>query len=119
MTRTPPPPKGTGPNGRKLWTDVLSRYELEEHELALLREATRTIDQLDALHAIVEAEGLVVTGHGSTKAHPALRSADQLKITLARLLAALRLPAGDEDEPAQTRRPQRRFGARGVRNIGA
>jgi hypothetical protein len=36
---------------------------------------------------------------------------------LARLLAALRLPAGDEDEQAG-RRPQRRVGVRGVYDIG-
>lgn len=119
MTKIPPPPKGTGGNGSRLWADVLGKYELEEHELALLREAVRTVDQLDELHALVGREGMVVTGPHGSKTHPALRSADQLRITLARVLAALRLPAGEEDDQAAGRRPQRRFGARGVRNIGA
>ena len=33
--------------------DVLAKYELEQHELALLREATRTVDDLDALAAVL------------------------------------------------------------------
>ena len=48
--KSPKPPPGTGVNGGKLWRDVLDAYELEEHELALLREAVRTVDQLDDLH---------------------------------------------------------------------
>lgn len=40
------PPKGTGTNGAKLWRDVLGKYELEEHESVLLREAVRTVDRV-------------------------------------------------------------------------
>ena len=40
--------------------------------------------------------------------------ARQLRISLARLVGALRLPAGDEDDQPAGRRPQRRGGARGV-----
>jgi len=32
----PSPPKGTRVNGRKLWGDVLGKYELEQHELAFV-----------------------------------------------------------------------------------
>lgn len=66
------PPKGTGTNGAKLWRDVLGKYELEEHESVLLREAVRTVDQLDKLHAITERDGLVVSGpHGRiSRQHP-------------------------------------------------
>ncbi|WP_345892032.1 terminase [Mycolicibacterium sphagni] len=106
-------PKGTRAAGARLWRDVLTKYELEEHELALLREAVRTVDQLDELHGISEREGLVVDGPHGSKAHPALTEARQLRIALARVLAALRLPAGDEDEGGQ-RRPQRRIGVRGI-----
>jgi hypothetical protein len=112
-----PPPAGTRASGRRLWRDVLGEYELEEHELALLREMTRTVDQLDQLHAIVERDGMLLTGPGlAPKVHPAVVEARQLRIALARLAAALRLPAGDEDSDAKAgmRRPQRRVGARGV-----
>jgi hypothetical protein len=101
-----------------LWRDVLGKYELEEHELALLREAVRTVDQLDELHAITELEGLVVDGPHGSKAHPAVTAAQQLRITLARIVAALRLPAGDEQDAKAVRRPQRRQ-ARGVYSVTA
>jgi len=117
--QTPPSPEGTGPSGAALWTDVLSKYELEEHELAMLREAVRTVDHLDGLHALVEAEGLMTTGPHGSKPHPALVEARQLRIALARVLAALRLPAGEEEDQAAGRRPQRRSGVRGVYGIGS
>lgn len=113
--KIPSPPKGTAPSGLALWSSVLSAYELQEHEMALLREAVRTVDDLDALAEAVAAEGRTLGG----KVHPALTEIRQLRIALARLTAALRLPAGDEDsDSAPGRRPQRRVGARGVYSIG-
>ena len=117
--KIPGVPAGTGLNGGKLWRDVLSKYELEQHELGLLREMVRTTDLLDKLAGILRREGLMVAGaHGGSKPHPALVESRQQKIALARLTAALRLPAGDEDEnPAVGRRPQRRVGVRGIYSL--
>jgi len=114
----PKPPNGTGASGHRLWRDVLSKYELEEHEMALLREAVRTVDALDGLAALVAAEGLTVEGQRGPKVHPAMAEIRQLRIALARLVAALRLPAGEE-EPGKERRPQRRVGVRGVYGISS
>jgi hypothetical protein len=102
-------------SGRALWREVQSEYELEEHERGLLLEMARSVDQLDALNAIVEAEGVMQPG--VDRVHPALVEARQLRIAYARLSAALRLPAGDEGDPAANRRPQRRTGARGVYRV--
>lgn len=113
-SKVPAPATGTGPSGRALWADILGKYELDQHELALLREAVRTVDDLDALAAVVAAEGMTV----GNRVHPALVESRQLRIALARLLGALRLPAGDEDDQAPGRRPQRRVGARGVYSVG-
>jgi hypothetical protein len=118
--RIPTAPAGTGVNGGKLWRDVLGKYELEQHEMGLLREMVRTTDLLDKLAAIIRREGLMVSGaHGGTKPHPALTESRQQKIALARLTAALRLPAGDENDPAAGRRPQRRVGVRGIYAVGS
>ena len=117
--KIPATPKGTGPSGTKLWRDVLSKYELEEHELALLREMLRTVDLLDKLAAITARERLMVKGAWDSKPHPAITKSRQQKIALARLTAALRLPAGDENDPAVGRRPQRRVGVRGVYGVRA
>lgn len=107
-------PKGAKASGRALWRDVLGKYDLEEHEMALLREAVRTVDDLDGLAAVVADEGMTL----GPRVHPALVEARQLRIALARLLGALRLPAGDEDDQAAGRRPQRRVGVRGVYSAG-
>ncbi len=117
--QVPAPPKGAKAGGVRLWRDVLGKYDLEEHELALLREAVRTVDLLDALAAITEREGVMVEGPHGSKPHPAVTEARQSKIALARLTAALRLPAGDEGDQAVGRRPQRRVGARGVYGLGS
>jgi hypothetical protein len=103
----PATPKGAGPSGKALWRDILGKFELEEHEMALLREAVRTVDDLDGLAAVVARDGRTV----GAKVHPALVESRQLRLVLARVLAALRMPAGDERD--LVRRPQRRVGVRG------
>src|SRR5512142_430194 len=106
----PRPPQGAGPSGRRIWRAILGDFELDEHERGLVTALVRQVDRLDQLEALIEAEGLTVTGHGTTKMHPAVVEARQSAIAVARISAALRLPAGEqEDGPAQ-----RRGGARGV-----
>lgn len=113
MAKLPSAPRGAGPSGRRLWRSVVGDFELDEHEVALLVEAVRTVDQLDRLDAVVAEEGVMERGTG--RAHPALVEARQQRLTLARLLATLRLPAGDvDDTPAAGARPQRRGAARGA-----
>jgi hypothetical protein len=53
---------------------------------------------LDQLDAVVRRDGPVVGGQRRPKAHPALVDTRQLKIALARLFGALRLPDGAADE---------------------
>lgn len=108
----PRPPAGMRAAGRRLWESVTGEFELEEHEYALLREAVRSVDLLDALDVAVRRDG-PLTPDGS-RANPAAVEARQQKIALARVLAALRLPSGDESAS----RPQRRVGARGVYSVG-
>lgn len=105
-------PEGAAEAGRRLWLSAVEEFEFDEHELALLREAVRTVDTLDVLQTLVDRDGAVVSSPQGDKAHPAVVEARQQRITLARLLAALRMPAGDEDEDEN--RPQRRQGVRGV-----
>jgi hypothetical protein len=113
----PRPPKGAGPSGRRVWRAVLGEFELEEHERALVTALVRQVDRLDALEALIPEEGLTVTGHGTVKMHPAVvEEARQSAIAVARISAALRLPAGEEDEGGQGK-GQRRSGVRGVYQI--
>jgi hypothetical protein len=108
----PRPPKAAGPSGRRLWRAVQEQYELDEHERALLVALVRQVDRLDELEGLIEAEGLVVEGHGTVKIHPAVVEARQTAIAVARISASLRLPSGDVD--AEPSRGQRRGAARGV-----
>lgn len=107
-------PEGLAAAGESLWRSVLDEYELERHEELLLVQACRTVDLLEDLASEVAAAGVMVDG----RPHPAAVEMRQQRIALARLLAALRLPAGDAgDVQAGARRPQRRVGARGVYGI--
>jgi len=116
---TQPTPSGLRVAGKRLWRSILDDYELDEHERAMLLEACRSVDLLDQLDAAVRRDGAMVESPQGVKAHPAAVEARQQKIALARLLAALRLPAGAEGdaEQRQDRRPARRVGVRGVYGI--
>lgn len=101
----PLPPKGTGLNGKTLWSALLDRYEFEPHEIALLREMVRCVDDLDRLASAVSRQGTVTPGGNL---NPAFAEARQLRIALAALVGALHLPAEHEDDgPAPVRRPRR------------
>lgn len=99
----PKPAPGTGTAGRALFKSITARFELEPHELAVLAQLVRTADRIAALDAVVDSEGVMVDG----RAHAALVESRLQRLTLARLLTALRLP------DLADQRPQRR-GIRGV-----
>lgn len=118
--RIPPPPRGTGKNGRKLWKSVTEHFDLDQHEELLLLQAVRAVDRLDAMAAELEGAPLTVrNAKGEEVAHPLLVESRQTSLMLARLLASLRLPSGLEGEGGEPRliRPQRRGAARGVYGI--
>lgn len=105
-------PSGLAAAGKRLWSSVTTDYDLDDHEARLLLEACRTVDLLDQLDAAVRRDGALVSSPQGEKAHPAAVEARQQRITLARLLAALRLPVGE-----QQGRTHQRVGARGVYGI--
>ncbi len=98
LTGTPRPPKGLKTAGRRLYGSISAEFELEPWEEAVLRQAARTADALEALQGEVDAAGPMLDG----KVHPALVELRQQRIVLARLVAALRIPDADG------LRPQRR-----------
>ncbi len=113
--KTPRPPKGLAVAGRRLWKSVTQEYELDEHERVLLLLACRTTDRLDDIAEALAGQPLTVDNfRGDPVAHPLLNEQRQQSLTLARLLASLRRPSGDEEAE---NRPQRRGGARGSYGI--
>ncbi len=112
----PAAPKGAGPAGRRLWRSVLADFELAEHEMALLRRAVHVTDVCARLQDLVDEQGPMVRDrHGEIRTHPALVELRAQSVLLARLVVALRVPLGDQDDAHQAAasRPQYR-GTRGV-----
>jgi hypothetical protein len=119
-----PVPGGLKASGRTLWQSTVEEFELEEHELVLLREACRAADGVDGLQAAVDKDGVLSASPQGLRAHPALVELRQQRICLARLIAQLGLPTGEQDDEEQqsaavTRRQQRRatrgtYGIRGA-----
>jgi hypothetical protein len=102
--------------GLRLWTSVTDNWELDEHELLLLLQAANTADLLDELTDVLDRDGAIHDTPQGTRAHPAAVERRQQALTLARLVAALRLPAGaDGDHQANARQPRRQ----GVRSVQA
>lgn len=114
MTTTPPrPPADLRRSGRALWRAVLGDFDLDEHERQLLHETCRTSDLCDRLQAVFDTEGPMSESSQGIRVHPAAVELRQQRIALARLLAALNLPAGEAEEG--TGRTQ--GGVRGVYGI--
>jgi len=95
----PSPPAGLRASGRRLWHSVLTDFELAEHELVLLRQACRSADVCDQLGSVLAADGVMATTRlGEQKVHPALVELRQQRLVLARLIVALRVPLGDQED---------------------
>ncbi|BCT76938.1 hypothetical protein SCMU_27800 [Sinomonas cyclohexanicum] len=110
----PDVPSGLRAPGRKLWKAVVDDYERGEHELVVLLEAARTVDALDALEAIVRTEGVTNVSPQGVRAHPALVEARNQRVTLAKLVASLRIPLDDAEAVGRT---QQRVGVRAVSGL--
>jgi hypothetical protein len=105
--RKPVRPSDLRAAGKRLWADVTGEFDLGPDEAGALREACRTLDELDDLRAALSGQPMTVAGsQGQPVANPLLGEARRHRETLARLLERLSLPAGDEDQgatPAQRR----------------
>lgn len=113
-SKAPAPPAELRTSGRALWRAVLADYDLDAHERTILREACRTADALDGLQELLDTEGLMGQTSQGPRVHPALVEARQQRMTFARLVAALAIPASDQDD-----RRHASGAPRGVYQIGA
>ncbi|ROZ63837.1 hypothetical protein EDL96_05745 [Kocuria soli] len=107
--KAPRAPEGLATSGKKLWKSIVDEHELEEHELLTLREACRVADRLDTLFSEAEANPVtVLNARGDQTVHPALVEARQQGALYVKLIASLRIPDAEDNQP------QRRGGARGA-----
>jgi hypothetical protein len=94
---------------------VVTDFGLDPHEELLLIQAVRTADLLDDLaEALDGAELTVMNRWGEPVMNPMITEQRAQAITLARLLAAMRLPSGDEADRPQRRSARGAYGVRGV-----
>lgn len=100
---TTKPPDDLADAGRAFWDTTMSAFDLADHELTLLAEACRTMDNLADLGAVVRSEGVVHDSPQGRRAHPALVEMRQQRIVLIRLLRALGLPDDEPEERPLTR----------------
>ncbi len=88
-----PAPGSLDERGRAFWDETVGTYDLSPGELALLLEACRTMDNLDALASAITATGAMTTGSmGQQVVNAALTEARGQRLALHRLLSALALP---------------------------
>jgi phage terminase small subunit len=87
------PPAGLKDAGKALWKDTVAEVEFDPHHLRALGEACKTLDEVHSLKSRLEADGSIVDSPQGQKVHPALPELRQARMTLARLLASLKIPA--------------------------
>ncbi len=94
---TPDRPVGAdlGASGAHLWDEVTGIYDLDPTERASLAAACRQLDAVTGLEAVVADEGLTVDTKAGPRVHPAMAEARQGRVVLGKLLASVRLPAGE------------------------
>ncbi|MGI5165113.1 P27 family phage terminase small subunit [Spirillospora sp. CA-253888] len=85
---------GLAQRGQALWGDITQEYgEPQAEKLHLLIEACRLADQMEALEAILKADGYVVNlPGGNVKRHPADTALKDARSLFLKTLAALELP---------------------------
>ena len=108
----PKPPRDLQRSGRALWRAVVTEFDLDEHERQLLHETCRTRDLCDRLQTVLDNEGVMSESSQGVRVHPAAVELRQQRIVLARLLAALKVPSGEEG--ATVRPPRGVYGIRGT-----
>lgn len=107
-------PHGIAGPGRELWDELNSALEFHAAEQALVVELCRSVTLADLLSRELEALGLVVDGQRGPRVSPLVAELRNQRLTIARLVASLRIP-----DPEVGQRPRRRGAVRGVYGWGA
>lgn len=93
------PPADLQTAGKALWNSVQDDYELESHEIALLREACRAADELEILRKALLASEVVSTGStGQPVVNKIFEEIRRHRDSLAKTITAMSLPADDEED---------------------
>lgn len=109
-TTIPAPPEGLGEAGTELWTRINTTFDFtdEPGKLAVLEQASRTVDQIEQLEdARAEAPLTAKGSAGQLVIHPLIQELRQQRGALNTLLKSLGLPESDEETAARAERRSR------------
>lgn len=102
MATSAPMPSRLAPKGRRLWKEIVERYDLRPDEVRVLEDACREVDIIERLEAELRDGPLMVRGsQGQLVSSPLVSELRQHRSVLAGLLRALKLP--DEESTAAQR----------------
>ncbi len=79
--------------GKRLWSEIVSSYDLRPDEVRVLADACREADLVERLEVDLRDEPLMVKGsQGQLVASPLVSEVRQHRMVLSALLKALKLP---------------------------
>jgi hypothetical protein len=88
--------------GGALWSLITDQYELRADELRMVEDACREADLIQALHAELRGQSMLVTGSmGQSVVNPLVQEIRQHRSIMARLLSYLKLPDEGGDEAGE------------------
>ncbi|MBE4716763.1 P27 family phage terminase small subunit [Pseudarthrobacter sp. AB1] len=98
-------PSGLNARGKAFWALITEGFELDSAELEVLKEACRTLDEIDALKAAADEHGPMVKGStGQLVVNPALLEVRQARAAFERMVKALALPSEDDEHQTAAER---------------
>lgn len=98
-------PRDLGEAGSRLWQAVMADYRLADHERILLAEVCKQADLAAKLDEVIAEDGVIIKGaSGQPKTHPAVSAASAARVSVQRLLAALKLPDLHQPKPGDETR---------------
>jgi phage terminase small subunit len=101
--KPPAPPAHLSADSKKFWRWAVDAFEMEPHDLKLLRLACENLDGAEASRQQVEKDGRIyLDGKGKPRNHPSVAQHRDCSVTAARILRELRL-----SETAPDARPPR------------
>jgi phage terminase small subunit len=98
-------PKHLLKGGKQLWLDISSEYDLEAHQIEILRSLCETLDRMELCRKQLKKDGLFsVNRWGETRPHCALKEERENRVLFAILARELNL---DLELPESPRKPRR------------
>lgn len=103
ITGIPKPPKHLSREAKSLWKAILTEYDLQASEEAILKLALENYDRAQACRQQISQEGAtILSPSGLMRPHPALQAE---KNAISAYLQAMRLLALNEEPPGPVGRP--------------